>query len=187
MVTPAGVTLPSWIDLTKSCYGGFLRIDTYATNNYAYIAFAECARIGRHFLGQYLIDSTVGGRFVGSQWAVVMSYIAPGKVSNSSFNYVSQDAASGLGGALLPLQSATANPAYSADQVPVFRGVRYSHHCESLMPSDFGIAAHYANNTMAPLDKLIVTAASEEWEMLRVSNGSGTTGMPSIMFVARVV
>ena len=186
IVTPAGVTLPSWIDLTKSCYGGFLSVQTATSGAYAFIGFQEHAKIRRHFLGQQLVGSTNLARFVGANFGTVMSYVAPGKVSNNASNYLATSVGNG-GFAVLPLQSATGNTAYSADAVPVFSGIRYSHYCESLMPSDFGIAAHYANNTMAPLDKLVVTASSEEWEMLHVANGIGTTGQASIMFVARVV
>ena len=55
------------------------------------------------------------------------------------------------------------------------------------MPSDFGIASYYLSNSLAIRDKLIVTAATEEWEMINIINNSGTTGQASGMFVARVV
>jgi hypothetical protein len=55
------------------------------------------------------------------------------------------------------------------------------------MPADFGISFHFANNIMSVQDKLIVTAATEEWEMIAVANASGTNAQASALFLARVV
>jgi hypothetical protein len=89
---------------------------------------------------------------------------------------------------VLPVAYNNTNPAYSTNQVPVFTGVNYNQYLSESMPADFGISFHYANNTMAVSDKLIVTASTEEWQMLAVTNNPNTVLVSaSPMFLARVV
>lgn len=88
----------------------------------------------------------------------------------------------------LPVGVSAANPAYTSNYSPIFTGLPYNFYiASSPMPNDFGVYFHYANNTMARGDKIIVSAGSEEWEILSVANnGTQTTGA-SACFLARVV
>jgi hypothetical protein len=109
-------------------------------------------------------------------------YLGPGNSSGSFSNTPNTGTY-----IILPNAFTNTNPAFASDVTPVFTGLNYWAYLNEAMPSDFGIASYYLANTLAIRDKLIVTAATEEWEMINIINNSGTSGQASGMFVARVV
>jgi hypothetical protein len=55
------------------------------------------------------------------------------------------------------------------------------------LPADFGLTFHYATNTFSPGDTFVVSAGTEEWEVLDfAANASAVTGA-SPLFLARMV
>jgi hypothetical protein len=86
---------------------------------------------------------------------------------------------------MLPTAFTNTNPALAADYIPVFTGPTASPYMAPL-PTDFGVAAYYASNAMTAQDTLVVTAGTEEWEMLSVANNT-TTDSGRLLFLARVV
>ena len=86
----------------------------------------------------------------------------------------------------LPVGSSSANPAFTQNSNPVFHSIPYSPLVAPL-PSDFGITFHYATNIFSIGDTFVVSAGTEEWEVLDFyANGSSVTGA-SPLFLARMV
>jgi hypothetical protein len=195
-IPPASFTVAPWIDMDKTMFSHFLTM--YATcpvnakGGMAGIYSRGCIR------RSYPLGAAMDGytnNYFKDVTHFVSSFTSPGRGSNdliSNMNYLGSTGWSGIsniGSSLLvPTGSSTANPAYSANFAPVFTGAPFSN-CISTpnFAADFGIAFHYANNTMVRGDKLIVTASVEEWEILRVSNNPVVTTGASPMFLARVV
>lgn len=126
-------------------------------------------------------------------------YTALGKASNSptnnapsqgfgDFSPVSWSGPTRVSNVVLPVGETDANPAYTTDSNPVYTGMPVSPYMTNyVLPGDFAIIPHYATNTMEVLDKFVVTAGVEEWEILaRANNATAGTGA-SIAFAARIV
>jgi hypothetical protein len=104
---------------------------------------------------------------------------ASGSTSNLSLD------GSNASGLTLPVALTNTQSGLASDHNPVFTGPPISPYMAS-MPSDFGVAGYFDSNSMAVQDKLIVSAGTEEWEMLAVALNSNS-GAGRILFLARVV
>ena len=191
-IAPAGFTVAPWVDMDKVLFHHHLVASPSVSNRTGFISIASCGLLRRSF--------ACGGGLVGYTTSehdfvqTVASYASVGRASNSAGNNISSNATSISGGIgataslFVPMGNSTANPAYSANFSPVFTGFPFSHYISTPnSAADFGIAFHYANNTMVRGDKLIVTASVEEWEILAVTNNATVTDGASPMFLARVV
>lgn len=153
----------------------------------------------RHFVATGMLGPSVtntanfggGSTFTSYSASVTWFYNQP---NTHSYNLSARitgtggDSVGGNGAIPLPLGFPEINPAYSTDQVPVFSELLISLFSTSTFPSDFGIAAYYTNNTMAQFDKFIVSAGTNEWEILDVYNASSATGgRSSALFLARTI
>jgi len=188
-VPDAGAPEVSWLDLNKVLFCPFVTAFTQISSSQGFLRFRNNSpQLRRSYLGSSgLREVTSFASYNSGNWDVVhYSYCGIGNASNGfSLNVPSssQDAYT-----VLPVAYNNTNPAYSTNQVPVFTGVNYNQYLSESMPADFGISFHYANNTMAVSDKLIVTASTEEWQMLAVTNNPNTVLVSaSPMFLARVV
>jgi hypothetical protein len=181
----AGVSLQSWMDLSKGYHNGMVRANCLAhgTNNGG-LAFLTPFRLRRAFLDGCV---NLGGTAIGTNYTdelPVSGIGSVGAVSNQSTNtYVL--ATSFNAPLLVPFGSATANPAFSTDFNPVFTGIRHLSTVAANLPADFGYTASRTNNTNAIQDTLTVSAGVEVWEVIAFANGAGTSGQPSPLFLAR--
>lgn len=194
MFAPPSHGVASWIDLDKNQFSHFIRPNLFLSTGSANLAFyaTVCSYRRMWCMGSASLGSTIRRSAVSIPTS---AYSVHGRVSNAAIN----NSANTLGwdnslstspSILLPTvaSGANGNTAYSSDYNPICSGVRYSNYMPSgNLPSDFAIIPHYANNTLQPLDKFIVSAGVEEWEiMTRVNSGSATTN-PSLALAARVV
>lgn len=192
----------SWVDTSRVNFSHLIRLRVATAGNAAGVTFGSIGGVRRSaVVGQMLEGNTTVQYDYNSVWYSTASYCAVGRVSGAQNAYNNSGQGSfpigtsntfvinGNGmSVILPTYSSSANPAFSSNYNPVCYGIPYSVYVpNSTLPSDFGIIPHYANNTMQQLDTFVVTAGVEEWEILGVANGSGTSGQASIALAARVI
>lgn len=191
-----GPKISTWYDLNKVFFHHIL-VMTVANQNqgghirpYQYLALRRSyhpqgmALRGETYNGYYGVGTDTGYTFLS-----VSNFAAVGNLNaNPPSNIVQSNSYTAWQNTplYLPVAFNNVNPAYTTNVNPVFTGAQYSQFLFESLPEDFGLSFHYANNTMAVQDTLVVTAGVEEWEMINVSNNTITTGA-SGMFLARTV
>lgn len=196
MIPHPSYPVSPWIDLNKTFFHHFLEIGTASSVLSSYLWVNSRNALRRSFAVGLTLNGDVSYR--SSFNLTLMGYAVLGK-STDVTNNAPLSASTGYTPAsysginvspyiILPTGESDANPAYTSDSNPVYTGMPVSPYMTNyVLPSDFGIIPHYATNTMAVLDKFVVTAGVEEWEILaRANNATAGTGA-SIAFAARVV
>jgi len=180
----AGATRVSWLDLDKVWFGLIVRCKGFTLSEAFRMPFTNELPLTRrgYLAAASSRDRTESFWFNGYAEIETYQYIGPGNTSGSYSN-----APSGGTYIILPNAFTNTNPAFTSNVTPVFTGLNYWAYLNQAMPSDFGIASYYLSNTLTIRDKLIVTAATEEWEMINIINNTGSVGQASGMFLARVV
>ena len=175
-----------FVDQNITAFNGALFTEAFTNSNQSFLAFTNFAgHTRRTYLGSTSLrgNTSVGEYTTTGSDQVLMSYSAVGNVNNTTGNR--SDGFANLG-IILPTAHVNTNSALAANHTPVFTSVLASAYLPAL-PSDFGIAPYYASNVIAAQDTLVVTAASEEWEMIRVVNNATNVDSGRIMFLARTV
>ncbi len=186
-IVPGSATLASWVDLDKVFLNGFSVVTATVGGQASFIDFKQPHAL-RRMLGAAgsLRGVTAAGSYNNvTYWNMITGrYIGLGNADNG----IAQTYHSSIyphPGIVVPYGFNNANTAYSTDSTPVLTGPSYNHWLTSSLPSDFGIAFHYADNTMAILDTFTVSAGTEVWTIMqRVNSGTITTGA-SALFLAR--
>lgn len=184
-IPDAGVPKVSWLDLDLVHFSPLITAATGLNITSGEVGFRyNNGLVRRSYIGQHLRGTTANNNYTEYS-PRSFNYSGHG---NLNANSVSNSGAADARVISVPVGFNNTNPGYATNSIPVFSGAAYHAYLSESLPSDFGVSFHYANNTMTVQDKLIVTAASEEWEMLAVTNSSSATGeRPSPMFLARVV
>ncbi len=181
-IVPPSATMLSWVDLDKVIFNGFNQVTTSTSGTSGTIDFQQRAALRRTLLGGALRGSTASGDYRGSnQTYVIQRYVAHGNASNNT----SGNRAGTNVGFHVPYAFNNTNPAYSTDYTPVLNAPAYNHWLTSTLPADFGIAYHYADNTLAVFDTFTVSAGSEVWTVLAVTNSGTITTGATPLFLAR--
>jgi hypothetical protein len=172
----------SIVDLDKVAFNNLVFTGTATNNNIAYLNFLHGGcHLRRTFLGsQYLRGDTTAANYRITPF--LNRYGAIGNANNTTANYVGMNTFAAI---YLPTASVNTNSALSAEHTPVFTEPTASPYMIAL-PSDFAVASYYASNAMAIQDTLVVSAGTEEWEMLAVAN-NGNTGAGRVLFLARTI
>lgn len=198
-IAPATTTLQPWINLNRVIFNGLLTARSYASGNAGSLTFRSYYALRRSYnvSGAFRGLTSVADYTTASTAAVpnvVQRYFMYGYGNASSTNWNGSTWGGGPTvnsvqmGIVLPYGMTLSVPEYAANEFPVCAGISSSAYIADNLPSDFGIAAHYADRTMAAQDTFIVTASSEEWEIVEVTNTAGTASLAaSPMFLARVV
>ena len=174
-----------FVDQNKTAFNGAVFTEGFNSTGLTQLAFTHFAG---HTRRTYLGATSNRGATSLSEYGttgttqILMAYSAAGNVNSTTTN---KDEGSGTNTIFLPTAHVNTNSALAADHTPVFTSVLATAYLPA-MPSDFGIAPYYASNTIAIQDTLVVTATTEEWEMIRVIN-NGTTDAGRIMLLARIV
>jgi len=192
-----GSKISTWYDLNKVFFHHFLIVNCNVNNFNAYIRFRQYLMLRRsyHPYGIALRGETYNGYYgfdtTNYVHFFVKTYGATGfanaNVGSNMPTANTYDAANESTPIWLPVASSAANPAYATNVTPVFTGAQYSDFLFESIPEDFGLSMHYANNTMAVQDTLVVSAGVEEWEMINVANNGTVSSGASPMFLARIV
>jgi hypothetical protein len=192
-------TVQSWMDLNKGFFAGFawtrpIVVVSSTNRPSGLMRFGRGPALRRDLtLGAALNGSTTTANYSSTSALFLLeSYGAPGNGSNNfsdnaavMFSTSTTDA--NPGAIILPCNFSGTNPAFTTNSNPVFHSMPYMPYITSSLSSDFGITFHYATNTFSPGDTFVVSAGTEEWEVLDfAANGSAVTGA-SPLFLARMI
>lgn len=180
----------SMIDLDKMAFNGTLHTYSSSGNNFSTITFSHgmATWIRRVFLAT---EAARGNTSPATTWREIngFSYGALGNISTASSNNNLNGFGSGAAPDAIRLPTAASNTqtGLASDYRPVFTGPLLSPYLQA-MPADFGLASYYASNLPADQDTFVVSAGTEEWEIIVFSGNSSTTdGTSRLMFLARTV
>lgn len=186
-ITPGGETLAPWIDLDKVMFHNLSSASTVATSNYATIDFVNRLSLRRSFWCGGALRGNVTLASYQANWVwSTQRYWVWGNANAAVANWV--NSATVQFGVVLPTGFGNTNPAYSTNQTPIFHSLPHSLYVQSTLPSDFGVSGVFLASGMTPIDRLVVTPGTEEWEIVTVANNatvSNDTASP--VFLARVV
>jgi hypothetical protein len=182
--------LHPWLDLDKGIVNGLVTIDASVNNRQGFVNFQLEENIRRCLLtGTALRGETE----TGSSGSTIFHNIAfrthcyTGLGSQADSTFLNESSSSIGGAVILPVAKSSANPAFTADYVPICSSLPWSPFTPTLLANDFGIYMHYADNTIVHGDKFIVEAGVNEWEVLRFANNIVVVDGASPAFLARVV
>lgn len=181
-ISPPSHAPSAWIDLDKTLFHSFVTVQTVTSSATGNVNFTSWQTLRR----SYALGSTLNGHTTIGSNITVAGFGGSGRGTGQSPNL--QYSSANFPTIYLPIGTTAVNPAYTSNYSPIFTGLPYNFYiASSPMPSDFGVYFHFANNTMARGDKIIVSAGSEEWEILSVANNATQTTGASACFLARVV
>jgi hypothetical protein len=201
MIAPANVSRVSWLDLDKTVFHHFITPTVIVraandTSSSASIRFDSRCRIRRSFAaGHALRGTSVNG--YRDEATTLNSYQAYSATTNSN-NPLSSDTTNfgdlssnpktinGLATIMVPVGLSSVNPAYSTDYIPVLFGPSYSPYLNERLPDDFAIYFPFTATQFAYGSRVVITAGTEEWEVLQFANNSFDT-CPNPLLLARVV
>lgn len=210
MITAATSTLQTWLDLDRGFYNGF----TFAYASVGGNAGGSAAQgsalsfgLGPGLRRCLLSGTALNGSTTASNYSNaglgLMSYSALGNVSNVYDNNVcvnhlnmqslsqtinaNNRPGSRVGSILLPVNFSGTNPAFSTNSAPVFHSIAATAYTVDTLSSDFGVTFHYATNAFNLGDTFVVTASSEEYEVLEFAPGLSSVTHGSALFLARTI
>jgi hypothetical protein len=177
-----GFNASAFVDQNKVAFNGLTTPVAGTSTNVSYLDFWHYAGHTREtYLGAAALRSATSSSDYNK--IVPVSRIASiGNASNSSGNISSGGSIASL---FLPVAHTNTHTGLAAIHNPVFTSPPISPYMAA-MPSDFGVACYWDSNSMAVQDKLIVSAGTEEWEMLAISSNTSTDS-GRLLFLARVV
>jgi hypothetical protein len=166
-------------------FNGVLVAAGNTQNNLAAVEFFHFgASLRRTFMGATAMRAVTSS---AARRPCVHRIMAFGNVSATYDNNTGGDFSgfSGVAGLFLPTAAVNTQTGLSSDHAPVFTGPSVSPYMAA-MPSDFGVVAYYASSSMAVQDRFVVSASSEEWEIIAVAVNSATDAA-RVLLMARVV
>jgi hypothetical protein len=193
-ITPGSVILANWLDLNKVFFHHFVT-PSLGSNSptffaYGYASFRSNYILRRSFCcGGSLADSTSLSGYanfipLGSYTSLGNNLSAAGSNYSSSVYVVNGAIASTT--TIAPYGFNDTNSAYSSDYTPVMFGYSLSPYIKTDMPNDMAIAFAYTISALAYGDRIVVSAGSEEWEVLSFVNTT-LSRSPAPMLLARVI
>jgi hypothetical protein len=184
-IPDAGAARVGWLDLDKVWFGLLVRCRGTVNQDSCVTTFInELPQTRRGYLASAAGRERAEPSYFNEFYRIEnYAYVSPG---NAQGTYGNTPGSQSVPYIILPNAFTNTNPAFTSNVTPVFTGLNYWAYLNEAMPSDFGIASYYLSTTLAVRDRLIVTAATEEWEMINITNNSAVT-RASGMFVARVV
>jgi len=205
-IVNGAMTVQPWMDLAKGFFAGFSRVLPYCggssgTNRrFGTLTFVRGPGLRRDLTAGTHLNGITGASAYSSQTALIgtISYGAVGNQSNEfALNSDAFDTtgASGIGASvgarpgaiILPNNFSGTNPAFTSNSNPVFHSMPFMPYITESLPADFGLTFHYATNSFSQGDTFVVSAGTEEWEVLDfAANASAVTGA-SPLFLARMV
>ena len=177
------MTIQPWIDLNKGFYNGFAHESSSTYGAQGLMTWYTGPTLRRDIvMGCGLVGETSYSEYNGNAQETLIGYRAVGHLSDSSFNYNYNQPY-----IFLPVGFSATNPAYTSDSSPIFHSLTWNPYITESLPADFGITFHYATNTFSPGDTFVVSAGTEEWEVLGYSANTSAVVGASPLFLARMV
>lgn len=176
-------TATSFVDQNVTAFNGLMYLNGNSSNFNSQLLFVHGAcHTRRTYLGATALNGYTSVTYFRTTFTLA-SYGAFGNVSgNANSNQsTAQDPT------WLPTAFTNTNSALSADYTPVFTSIQCSPYLPPL-PADFAIAPYYASTAIGTGDTFVVSAGTEEYEVLRAqTSGSTTSGSAVTLFLARTV
>ena len=183
LIPHGAYTATSFVDQNVTAFNGLMYI---SGNNGTYNSQILFVHGGCHTRRTYLGATALNGYTSVTYFRTAYTlacYGAFGNVSGGSF----QNQSTSQDPTWLPTAFTNTNSALSADYTPVFTSIQCSPYLPPL-PADFAMAAYYASTAIGTGDTFVVSAGTEEYEVLRSSASSSTaSGSAVILFLARTV
>ena len=186
----------SWIDLNKVCYTSMMLARTQVLSRYGSAWFQLLPLfLRRTYIPVGRIDTFCGYYGACNNYLDAYGHTIPLRylfLGNSDFGGNGMGhLGEGHGAVQLPIGFSNNNPAYATDSNPVFTNLLLNPYSSALLPADFGITGYLYSVSMSVFDQFVVTPGSEIYDILAVSNHSGSFSSSDLraspLFLARVV
>lgn len=190
MITPGSASIVPWLDLDKTLFHHFvicsLQVSLPAGAGGATIVFYSANKLQRSFVGGHSLRGSTSSTFYNgaseTYGTTLARYESLGNASNSASNFsVPRD-----GCIETPAGLNNTNPAYATDYVPVLFGISYSPYVNTPLPADFAIYLPFTATQFSFGDNVVISAGTEEWEVLAFANNNQTIS-PNPLLLARMV
>jgi hypothetical protein len=190
MITPGSATIVPWLDLDKTLFHHFVVAKVFTGSNATAIGsiyFNNAYRLRRSFVGGHglrgLTTSSVYSTNGSENYQInLVSYKSVANANNQFSNFTT----SFTNAIETPAGLNNTNPAYATDYVPVLFGISYSPYVNTPLPADFAIYFPFTATQFSFGDTVVISAGTEEWEVLAFANNNQTTS-PNPLLLARVV
>jgi len=194
--------IASLVDLDKVCYASMMWCKLSTSNRIGQASFQLFSpRLRRSHLGQALRGITSGGAYGASNTALSpwevwsgaanqLGNITYGAIGNLNSTGGGDNYAFTVSVVTLPIAFNNTNPAYSADERPIFENLLLNLNSAATLPEDFIIVAIYTSNTITVGSTLVITAGVEEYIVIAVANASTSVPLgeaPTMIFAARTI
>jgi hypothetical protein len=208
------MTVQPWMDLAKGFFAGFGWIyprtgGASTPRRYGTLAFMRGPALRRDLVLGTSLNQATDPNFYSGQLTTsggpsnktILAYGAVGNAPNTNspnnqlngeaFEADAVNSAAAIGGhpgaIILPNNFSGTNPAFTSNSNPIFHSLTWNPYITESLPADFGLTFHYATNSFSQGDTFVVSAGTEEWEVLDfAANASAVTGA-SPLFLARMV
>jgi hypothetical protein len=189
-IAPAATSIAPWIDLDKVMFHHFIPakfyVSTTGSAGRASVEFVSAYQVGRSYTAGGALRLSFDDTSAFALRTFTLGYTAMGNSQNNfGSNWAGEFDTVGKN-VIVPYGFNNVNPAYTTDYQPVINGYSYSHYISSVMPTDFGVVFNFGTTAFSYADRIIVTAAVEEWEIYGFANNTGLDA-PSALIVSRVV
>lgn len=190
-IDKAGVQVRPFLDLDRQIHCGFNTVGLTNANSNVRAHFSSIYSLRRSYAYSHL-NAGATNMTLGTIGSYMYCAFRLGGSGSSWVNSVNQYSAEGFSYNnspvfMLPHARQSSNPAFAADKFPVVTGLLFNQLTSAVLPSDIGLVTHYANNGIAVQDKFIVSAGTNEWEVLAVTNSASVNDHPGMAFAARIV
>lgn len=181
----------SWIDLNKVCYHciGYFRIGREAGGSW--MRFTHYNNLikrswvaGGTGTNSSQMNNTLPRALNPDHGGATHGYFISSQFNNPGSGSAYIPAAGQ--GVHLPAPRAYTNPEYTVTQTPIYSNLLLSLYSSSIMPSDFGYTGYLDSSILQSFDQYIVSAGTEVWDVISVSNGSVGTELTTLI-LARTV
>lgn len=187
-IAPPADTIAPWLDLDKVMYHSLHSATTGTVSNYAFLDFNNRpVALRRSFFTGGALRGNVALASFQDRWGwSTQRYYVWGNANAAVTNWT--NVATTSLGVVLPTGFGNTNPAYTTNSTPIFHSLPFTLYQTSALPDDFGVSGVFLASGMTPIDRLVVTPAVEEWELITVSNNATVSNdTASAVFCARVV
>lgn len=177
MLSHPSFNAQSFVDQDKVQFNNLLSIAGATSANTAQIAVAQLYSTRSSYLGAMRLNGNITLSAYTTTFSLAQ-FTAFGNVSAANnWSFTS--------GFFFPVAENNTNTALAADHIPMFTAPSITPYMAAL-PSDFGFAPYYAGTTMAVQDTFVISAGTEEWEMMAVAV-IATAAAGKVLFCARTV
>jgi len=175
-------TATSFVNQNLTAFNGVISTTGASTFYYGIMAFMHYAgHTRRTFLG----SSALNGTTSVTAFRLIPQFLryAPiGNNSGSGTTNVDQNTIT----TWLPTAFTNTHTGLAADHTPVFTSIQCSPYLP-VLPADFGLTGYYANIAITTGDTLVVSAGTEEYEVIAHQAANNSSGGGTCVLLARTV